>query len=150
MADPLSQIEAAHRRARAVELRRQRVPFADIGAEFGVSAQRAYQIYREALKEIPAEHVEEHRDEEVDLCNEATSSLRLLADNEDISPRTRIEAWSAMRGWSEHKSRMLGLNAPKKIEASVTEPEADDPEIVALVRAAKERAAEKRRQLEQP
>lgn len=149
MADPAQQINAAERRARVVELRRQHVQFADIGAELGVSPQRAHQIYREALKEVPAAHVEEHRAEEVDLCDEATTKLRTLADDETISPRTRIEAWSAMRGWATHKAHLLGLNAPAKVVTTVTAAP-ETPDIVRLVEIAKAQADAARDQLDTP
>jgi hypothetical protein len=36
-----------------------------------------------------------------------------IATDNTTSARTRVEAWSAIRGWAEHKARLLGLDAPK-------------------------------------
>ncbi len=123
-------IAAAERRAKVVELRRQRLTFAEIGAAIGVSDTRAYQIYRRALALIPAPQVEEHRAEELGLVDDAIKNLLGIALDESVSPRTRIEAWTSARGWAEHKARLLGLNAPTSMQ--VITMDAIDAEIARL------------------
>jgi hypothetical protein len=39
-----------------------------------------------------------------------------LSDNPQITPRTKVEAWNSLRGWAEHKAKLLGLFAPTKAE----------------------------------
>jgi hypothetical protein len=77
-----------------------------------VSAQRAHQLYRAALAEIPAAAVAEHRADEIHLSDVATTELLAIARDTSAPHRTRVEAWHALRGWSEHRTRLLGLAAP--------------------------------------
>jgi len=37
-----------------------------------------------------------------------------IATDSSTSARTRVEAWSVIRGWAEHKTRLLGLDSPTK------------------------------------
>ena len=101
-----------------VELRRQRMQFEEIGALVGISKQAAWKLYQTALAEIPAASVAAHRAEELVLVDDAISSLLGIIQDRDVSPRTRVEAWNSARGWAEHKARLVGLNAPVKVEVS--------------------------------
>lgn len=112
-----SQLKAAEQRARVVELRRKRLTFAAIGAECGFTAQRAHQIYSDALREIPALDVQLHREEELTLIDDAISNLWPIATNAK-QPRTAVEAWNSIRGWAERKARLLGLDAEQKVSVS--------------------------------
>ena len=111
-------VDAAERRARVVQLRRRRVSFAEIGRVEGISEQRAWKIYQEALHAIVAPHLAEHRAEELMLVDDAIRDLLPIAREHTKSARTSVEAWSAIRGWAEHKARILGLNAAVKVEVS--------------------------------
>jgi hypothetical protein len=112
-------MRAAERRAYVVQRRAERVPFAIIGAELGVSAQRAHQLWRAALAAIPAAAVAEHRAEEIHLSDIATTELLAIARDTSAPHRTRVEAWHALRGWSEHRTRLLGLAAPNRLTVEV-------------------------------
>lgn len=114
-AHKLTNEEAAIRKARIVELRRQRRPWDAIGAEFDISAPRAYRIYREALAERPVAQVDEHRAEETELVDLAVRRLMGIAVNPQVSPRTQVEAWNAVRGFAERKAKLLGLDAPMTV-----------------------------------
>jgi hypothetical protein len=109
---------AAERRARVVQLRRRRVTFAEIGRLEGISEQRAWKIYQDALHAIVAPAVHEHRAEELILVDDAIRDLLSIARDHGKSPRTSVEAWNSIRGWAEHKARIVGLNAPVKVEVS--------------------------------
>lgn len=111
-------LEQAERVKLIVELRRKRVPIQEIADMLGVTPGRISQLYSQALRDIPAPAVAEHRAEEIALSDDATRALLVLAADRDVSPRTRIEAWTSARGWAEHKARLLGLNAPVKLEVS--------------------------------
>lgn len=106
---------AAERRAQVVALRRRRLTFDQIGRALGVSKERAWKIYQEALAQVPAAHVDEHRAEELMLIDDAISDLLKIAKDHD-KPRTAVEAWSAIRGWAERKAKLLGLDAPTRHE----------------------------------
>lgn len=105
---------AAEQQAKVLQLRRQRLTFADIGAQLGFTAQRAHQIYTAALKAIPAQEVEQHRAEELTLIDDAIANLWPIAHNHK-QPRTAVEAWNTIRGWAERKARLLGLDVPTRV-----------------------------------
>jgi Homeodomain-like domain-containing protein len=111
--------QVAGRRARVVELRRDRWTWDAIGDDLGVSRQRVRQIYDEALNEVTAAQVTEHRHEEGELVDRAVRELLCIAEDPDVSPRTRVEAWNSIRGWSEYRSKLYGLFAPSKSSVEV-------------------------------
>jgi ribosomal protein L15E len=106
----------AERRAQVVRMRSARLSFAEIGRRLGITAQRAGVIYRRALQEIPRADVDEHRAEELEFIDLAVNRLITIAMDKEVSARTRVEAWNAIRGWTERKAKLLGLDAPTKHE----------------------------------
>lgn len=108
-------VECAEKKARIVELRRQRINWTDIGKAMGLSVPRCRTLYDQALAEIPAQHVDEHRAEELMLVDDATADLMIIAKDENVTPRSRIEAWSIIRSWAERKAKLLGLDAPTQV-----------------------------------
>lgn len=125
-------ITAAERRAQVVALRRRRATFADIGRALGISKQRAHQLYEQALAEIPAQQLSEHRAEELILIDDATRDLMRIARDEATSPRTAVEAWNAIKGWAERKARLLGLDAPARHRVDVITSDMIEQEIARL------------------
>jgi hypothetical protein len=123
-------VEAAEKTAKIVELRRQRISFDEIGPIVGLAPRVCRRRYNRALAEIPAQHVDEHRAEELMLIDDAIADLMILARDAKISARSRIEAWSTIRGWAERKAKLLGLDAPTQV---VTIDKVDQ-EIAALQR----------------
>lgn len=117
----LTKEQQQDRKARIIASRRAREPWDAIAATWDITPQRAHQIYRAALDEFPAVQVAEHREEEAGLIDRAIANLLAIAEDDSptASARTRVEAWSAIRGWCEHKARLLGLNAPVRKEISV-------------------------------
>jgi hypothetical protein len=49
----------------------------------------------------------------------ATRELLILAEVPNVNPRTKVEAWNAVRGWAERKAKLLGLDAPTRTQATV-------------------------------
>lgn len=105
---------AAARRAEIVKMRRARLTFAQIGQRLGITPQRCGQIYRAALADVPAEELDEHRVEELDLIDLASNQLMAIASGAKASNRDRIEAWNAVCRWAERKTRLLGLDQPQR------------------------------------
>lgn len=62
--DPDAVLTTQERKAEIVRLRRQRIPFDEIGARFGITRQRAHKIYWDAMNAIPAEEVKALREEQ--------------------------------------------------------------------------------------
>lgn len=108
--------EGRLKRAQVVSLRRQRLTFDQIAEQLGISQQRASQLYRSALAEVPVADIEEHRAEELVLIDDAISNLMVIAKNVKAGPRAQIEAWNSIRGWAERKAKLLGLDAPERRE----------------------------------
>lgn len=109
-------VENEEKVARIVDLRRQRVKWADIAKAVGVNRARTIELYNRALAEIPAPHVDEHRVEETMLIDDAIEDLLKIArDGRNVSARSRIEAWNSIRGWAERKAKLLGLDAPQQV-----------------------------------
>lgn len=115
----LSKEEVHERRARVVEMRRARRTWDEIGAALDVTAQRAHAIYKQALTERPFAQVDEHRAEEMELLDLGTRRLMAIAvATATTSPRTAVEAWNAIRGYSDSRRKLLGLDAPQQINVN--------------------------------
>jgi len=117
-------------RATVVELRRQRFTWSEIGTRLDITGQRAGQLYRSALAAIVVPCVDELRAEEGELIDMAVNRLLTIAEDDTVSPRTRVEAWTAIRGWSERRARLFGLDAPAGHQVLTLE--VLDAEIAAL------------------
>lgn len=134
--------DTARKREQVVQMRRARLSFAEIGKRLGISGQRAGQIYREALAEIPRQAVHEHRMEELELVDTAMNRLMAIAADATVTPRTRVDAWSAIRMWSEHKARLLDLYPPTKSRVEVVTQDQIEAAIEDLERQITERERE--------
>ena len=119
---------AAERLADVVALRRQRLTQADIARQLGISQQRVSQLYAQALAEVPAAQVAEHRAEELMLIDDAIADLLPIA-RDHTRPRSAVEAWNAIRGWADRKARLLGLDAPARSKVEIITEEMVDAEI---------------------
>jgi len=108
-------VTAAERRAQVVALRRRRATFDQIGRALGISKERAWKLYQEALAQVPAAQVDEHRAEELVLIDDAIADLMKIARVHD-KPMTSVEAWNSIRGWAERKAKLIGLDAPTRFE----------------------------------
>jgi hypothetical protein len=113
-----------------LQLRRRRVPFDDIAKHLGITRDQAYEFYRQAIAALPDTQLAEHRAEELFLADDAVRDLLTIA-RDHAKPHTSVEAWNAIRGWSELKIRLLGLETPSR-----QQPEAQ-PGGLAKLRAAK-------------
>lgn len=121
----------AERLAEVVALRRQRLTQDEIARRMGISQQRVSQLYRQALAEVPASDVGEHRAEELMLIDDAIANLMPIA-RDHTRARSAVEAWNAIRGWAERKARLLGLDAPARQRVEVITEDAIDAELERL------------------
>ncbi|MGH3408116.1 MAG: sigma factor-like helix-turn-helix DNA-binding protein [Streptosporangiaceae bacterium] len=121
--------EQAERLRQIVQMRRAHFGQDQIAAKLGISQQRVSQLYKQALTEVPAQDIEEHRAEELILIDDAIRNLLRIAMDLSTSPRTRVEAWNAIRGWSDRKARLLGLDAPARSRVEVITEDVIDAEI---------------------
>lgn len=123
-------VSAAERRLRVVQLRQARLSFVEIGRQLDITGQRAGQLYKEALAQIPRMAVEEHRVEELELIDLATRRLMAIAIAATTDQKTKVAAWAVICKWAEQKAKLLGLNAPSRHEVITID--AIDAEIAQL------------------
>jgi hypothetical protein len=133
-ADPAARARAAERRAQVLRLRLAGVPFDQIGQQLDppCSMQRAYQLYRSALRQIirdPGEELIKADLERLDMLWRAVIARALAGSARHAEVGIRV---------LERRARLLGLDAPTRSEVRLTveEAEALDAEIEALLAAA--------------
>ena len=131
------QAEAAQRRARAVQLRTAGATFEQIGRELGISAQRAHQLYADALARTVKVATDEHRDLEerrldrLQVAAEAVLRARHLLIqggkvilDEHGRPYTdhapTLNAIRALLAITARRAALLGLDAPTRVDAKVS------------------------------
>lgn len=108
----------AARRAQALALRRAGVPYATIGEQLGISSKRAREIVNSELDKLAAEtkaDAERVREMEVLRLDRMLFHLWKRMEDGDLDVIQRILRIS------ERRSRLLGLDAPERIE-DVTPP----------------------------
>lgn len=97
------------RRAAVVRMRTEGHSYEAIGEALGISGRAANQHYKAALKQIPAESVEEHRQVEFARLEEMTLAL---------APRVKKGEFLAVRAAiavSARRAALLGLDAPQQV-----------------------------------
>lgn len=116
--------EKIRRASEVVRMRREKMTYEDIGNALNppLSPSTVCGIYKEALANHPLTQIQidEHRLEETEFIDVALRNLLKIATSEQldhngrpmVSTRTRVEAWTSMRSWVEHKAKLLGLFAP--------------------------------------
>lgn len=153
---PGEDVTTAERRARAVELRRLGKTFLEIGDDLGVTASRAYRIYQAALAAIPAQHLDEHRAEELQRLDYLTgkafevlhrhhitvSNGRVVMVEDADGASTPVEddapvlqAIDRVLKISERRSKLLGLDAPVRAEVTIDSIDAQIAELTAQLAA---------------
>lgn len=113
---------AAERRAQAVELRMEGRTFDRIGAELGISRQRAYQLVSGALGKLQRETLD-RVEEALALELERLDALQLAIYEKATAGDLR--AIDRMLKIMERRAKLLGLDAPQKV--APTNPEGDRP-----------------------
>jgi hypothetical protein len=130
-------VASADRAREIVELRTRRHSFAAIGERFGIAPSRVHSIYTKALADIPAAAVDEHRKELNLLADVAIARLVELAEDENTSPRTATEAWSAVHRWVERVCKLNGLDVVETAVITSREVYSASPELLARLALAR-------------
>jgi hypothetical protein len=112
-------LTGARRDAYVVERRIAGAGFAEIGAELGISRQRAHQIHNAALARSPERHIERHRQQQAELLTAVNTELLAVARDRSVATGTRVKSYEALIKGSERLSRLLGLDAPTRQEVAV-------------------------------
>lgn len=120
-------VEAAKRRATALELRSKGYDFRRIARETGVSLKQAYDDVWRAIDELPKGDVEKARREALERLDHLQSTLsQRMAELDEVQiEEDGTETWfigeiektaAAILRVEERRARLLGLDAPIKAE----------------------------------
>src|SRR5690242_17066960 len=93
-------LASVERTATIIEMRTARRTFREIGDQLGLSPTRVHELYWSALKAIPAERVDELRQEANALTDMAVSRLIAITEDPNCSNRSAVEAWGAICRWA--------------------------------------------------
>jgi hypothetical protein len=133
MARADQQLRAARLAARVIELKTtRRMTFQQIGDECGFSKQRAFTVWTEALRKLPAPNLEQHRTDAIQFTDQMVTELLTLARRPNESARTIAELHRQINGWEEHKARLLGSYQPQRREVQVISGDTIDRSIAEL------------------
>ncbi|MEU8362337.1 hypothetical protein AB0C27_40595 [Nonomuraea sp. NPDC048882] len=124
--------EDQQRRTKVMELKRRGHSFEAIGAQLGISKQRAHQLYWDTLKKIPVQEVAEYRVEQAERLDEmlrrayevlerrhiTVSNGRVIYHEDEplADDGPTLQAIRTVLAIEEQRARLLGLNAPVKQE----------------------------------
>jgi FtsZ-binding cell division protein ZapB len=112
---PERQAETARRRAQVLQARLAGATFEQIGRQLGVTTQRAHQLYADALRGTVQEPSNSLRDLELGRLDQVTLKLnQALQDDRQV-----VAAALALVRVSESRRKLLGLDAPTKVQAQV-------------------------------
>lgn len=104
----------AERAAAIIRARTANVSFDEIGRQWQISGARACQVYQEALVEIPALALDEHRREMLGTIELGTRQLIGIGMDLTVEAQVRINAWTAVRGFVAERAKITGGYAPTK------------------------------------
>jgi hypothetical protein len=122
----------AEREAFVVTRRADSIPFRQIAEEVGLSHGQVHNIFKAACAKVPSEAVHTLRVQSSELADRAIADLLTIAENVQVSPRTRAEAWTSIRGWSESLRKLHGADAPSRSQVSVVSQDTIEAEIARL------------------
>lgn len=110
MPNPSRRVENHDRRLKALEMRKARATYTQIGQKLGISKQRAYTIVQQALRETLQEPADDVRKLELETLDRLQFGLwqHAAAGNQGAVDRVlRI---------MERRAKLLGLDAPSQLE----------------------------------
>jgi hypothetical protein len=130
------QADAARRRAQVVQARLAGASFEEIGRQLGVSDTRAHQLWTDALERTIKEPADRHRALELQRLDQLQlSAVRVLRDGHVVIQGGKVVADRQGRPYTDHapvlqaintllrvaerRARLLGLDAPAKVDAKV-------------------------------
>lgn len=118
--------EQVARLGRVLELKREGATFDEIGADLGISRQRAHQLYNEATLSVPAELTEAARSRSEVLADAAIEDLTSIATDPGNSARERIAAWDSVCRWDQRRARIRGTDMPSRVRAELAVAEVEE------------------------
>ena len=106
------QLDALNKRKQALDLRLFGFTYQQIGDKLGFTKQAAYKIVTSALAAIPRESADKLRMIELDRLDRMQAVLAKRVNDGDLGA---IDRWLKI---AERRAKILGLDAPTKVEQS--------------------------------
>jgi len=129
---PATREASQHRAADIVARRRRGERWEDIGADYGITKQRAHQIWVKAMKDVPVADVEAMRAESAERLDDALSRCHAVLEN--LNPLVQmgkelpykdqqllLMTLKEIRSIEAQRARLFGLEAPVKSEVTGTQ-----------------------------
>jgi hypothetical protein len=110
--------EIARREEQIVALRLRHHSFAAIGRVVGVSKQAAQRTYFKALRRNTDQDISSHHRSELAELDAQQAKLWTVVDNPKVSEKSLVAAINAMNRIHIRRARLLGLDAPTKLDVS--------------------------------
>lgn len=130
-------VEIAEHKARILSLRKRGLTLDQIGKEIGHGAPYVHRLLTEAIREIPTEDAPEVKAMELRRLDSIHSRWWSRLEDSDelgipIDSATLEQATRSLLRIAERRAKILGLDAPTKIEATVTDPAQIEADVIAL------------------
>src|SRR3984893_15921451 len=114
---PQAKQKIAQREEQIVQLRLRRIPFAAIARTIGINKSQAVRGFYRALRRNTDQDIStHHRSELAELDAEASAAWELV-DTKD-NPKTRAAGLAALNRIHIRRAKLLGLDAPTKLNVS--------------------------------
>jgi hypothetical protein len=110
--------EIARREEQIVALRLRHHSFAAIGRVVGVSKQAAQKTYFKALRRNTDQDISTHHRSELAELDAQQAKLWTVVDNPKVNEKSLVAAINAMNRIHVRRARLLGLDAPTKLDVS--------------------------------
>jgi hypothetical protein len=114
--------DVQEKRARALDLRRRGLTYRDVAKQLGCALSIAHEYVHEAIAAIPREAAEDVRALELAKLDASERRLARAAQKAEHAGEFGVVATvtNALTKIAERRSKLLGLDAPEKIEHSGT------------------------------
>jgi hypothetical protein len=113
---PQARIDIARREEQIVALRLRHIPFAAIARTVGVNKSNAIRAFNKALRRNTDQDIATHHRSELAELDAQQAKLWTVVDNPKESSKNLIAAINAMNRIHVRRARLLGLDAPQKID----------------------------------
>jgi hypothetical protein len=113
---PQARVDIARREEQIVALRLRHIPFAAIARTVGVNKSNAIRAFNKALRRNTDQDISTHHRSELAELDAQQAKLWTVVDNPKESSKNLIAAVNAMNRIHIRRARLLGLDAPQKLD----------------------------------
>src|SRR6202045_1810293 len=113
---PQARVDIARREEQIVALRLRHIPFAAIARTVGVNKSNAIRAFNKALRRNTDQDISTHHRSELAELDAQQAKLWTVVDNPKESSKNLMAAINAMNRIHVRRARLLGLDAPQKID----------------------------------